>query len=159
MVIREILTLLDQHGEGLTGQTLIAYPAGTVANGTTATDLGTGEYELVIDPLGNNAKMSKYYDIYIDGVLKQRNKFFQNWEWKVANKEIRKETTLVFADLTDENGDALPTTITNAEIILLPKADRLGLISAITDTNFTINVSTAGGADYGVFDIIIKKTK
>ena len=150
----------NNNGIAQTSATVNVYPKGTTnGTGITNTHQGGGLYKTLIEPSVDVQCMSKLYDVYVSGVKIQSNQFFENWVWKVADKEIRKETTLTYSALTDENGEALPATISNAEITLLPKTDRLGLVSAITSTNFVINISDAGGADYGVFDIIIKKTK
>lgn len=150
----------DSNGVAQTDSTVNVYPAGTSNGaGITITHQGGGLYKFLFEPSVDVQCMSKLYDIYLSGVRIQKDQFFENWVWKVSDKEIRKETTLAYTDLTDENGEALPATITDIEINLLNKTDRLAFVSSITNTNFVINVSDVGGADYSVVDIIIKMTK
>ena len=151
--------LQDERGTGKSGKTMVAYPAGTAIHGTTASDEGYGRYKFLLDPTSDNLIISRLYDIYVNGVIYQKDMDLGLWEWYVSNVEVDAEQTFNFADLTDENGEVLPTTIEEAEIKLIPQRDRGGYISAQSDTDFTITLYSTGGADKGLFDVhIVVKT-
>lgn len=148
----------DQRGNGQPGLTLTAYPAGTVLNGTEASDKTYGMYRWDIDSSSDNAKVARFYDLWVGSTLWREDVDLGLWYWEISDKEINEEETIAFSSLTDENGDALPTTITNCKIELQAKADRAGHVSAQTTTGFTITLGSAGDASIGVFDIRIHKT-
>ena len=158
--ITTYLVVRDINGIAQTGATVNVYPAGTTNEaGIIITHQGGGLYKIEINPAINEQCISKFYDIYLEGVKRLESQFFEDWVWFVANKEVDAEQTFTFADLTDENGEVLPTTIEEAEIKLIPQRDRGGYISAQSDTDFTITLYSAGGADKGLFDVhIVVKT-
>jgi hypothetical protein len=158
-ILTKFYKLEDSRGNGQPGYTVTAYPTGTVSNGTAAADLTLGKYLWEIDSSSDNAKVARFYDIYVGAVMYEEKVDIGLWSWEASDKEINEEETIAFSSLTDENGDALPTTITNCKIELQAKADRAGHVSAQTTTGFTITLGSAGDASIGVFDIRIHKTK
>lgn len=145
-------TVRDQHGEIQTSQTVEWFPWGTSSNGTAGADLGDGRYKGIIDPTANNAKIARYYDIKLNGVLKEEKVHIGEWVWwarSTTTVEGVSVTTspqsFLFANLYDENDDALPTNIPNArvEVDSIAKG-RLFFITAFSDTGFTIQAAQIG---------------
>lgn len=154
-------TLRKYKGLGVSGKTVVAYPKGEGggANGTTALDLGYGEYKFILDPTSNNSIISRFYEIYITGTSYQVDVDLGTWEWYVDDLEVDAEESFLFADLLDENGEALPTTLSDVHISLTPLKGRFGHISAKSDTEFTITLASEGGDEEGKFNVHIKVKK
>ncbi len=150
-------------GVGQPGLTLVAYPAGTTANGTTATALGYGRYLFEIDSTTNddgagNGAISKLYDLYVGGVLFQENVDLGLWEWFTSTSNLTTgANTITFASLVDENGDALPTTITNAFIIPVLADTNIGYFYIHDQTTTQFDIVTS--ADILLVNLLIKITK
>ena len=159
--ITAYLTVRDNAGNIVTGASLYVYPAGTTnGSGITITDLGDGNYKIVFTPATDVQCMAKLYDVYLGSTKKMENVFFEDWVWFVSDIEVKKEKTVNFANLTDENGLSLPATISYAEVkIVRAQTDRTGYISSVSSSSFIIGVAEAGSSDYGKFNLEIKKTK
>ena len=158
--ITTYLVVRDTNGVAQTGVTINVYPAGTTNGaGITVTHQGGGLYKVIIEPSVNVQCISKFYDIYLSGIKQQEKQFFEDWVWFVTDKEVDAEQTFNFADLVDENGEALPSTIPNAYIELTHLNDRLGRITAQTSTSFTVTLASSGNDEKGKFNfkIIVKK--
>lgn len=141
-ILIDYCTVRDQHGEGQAGKTVVYYPYTTIANGTTAVDLGAGEYKVTIDPTANNNKIDRYYDIYVNAVKEHEKVWVAEWVWYVELAVNVSPKVVAFNALVDENGDALPTTIPNAKIeFCFPEKCRGFALTAHSDTGFTIIAS------------------
>lgn len=150
----------DNNGIAQIGATVNVYPAGTAdGSGISVSHTGSGIYKIIMDPDVNVNALAKYYDVWLNGVKQEVDQFFGDWGWKVAAVTVKKEKAFLFTDLLDENGEALPTTIDDAEIHLTPKAGRFGWVKTQNSSGFTIDVATAGDDDYCIFDIFVKVTK
>lgn len=159
-ILKKYFSLANQRGVGQAGETITAYPTGTVDNGTNADDLGEGSYKFEINPGGdasNPDKIARFYDIYIGGVSYQTKVDLGVWEWFCDDLEVDVEQTFNFADLTDENGKPLPATITNADVRIQDIGGSPGYISAQDNTSFTITLLGVGTAEKGTFNVHIFK--
>jgi len=140
--IKEYFSLIDDQGL-VSGKEVWFYPYGTTSHGTMANEVTgkPGEYVIEIDPSGDNAKISKYYDIWYDGIRQyEKITLKDKWEWH-CNKSANSQT-INFADCNDENGQALPTTIPHAKLeFSYYEKGRMFSVTDITDTYFIVQAS------------------
>jgi hypothetical protein len=148
------------------------YPAGSSVTPIVATpnvDL-PGEYTVVIDPTEvgfDSSFICPRYDVklYDSETLTETmlysNKNLGGWRWVIRNVAVltEPEDSIVFADLTDTMGDALPANIPNALVLVLAHhTDRAMYAKDITSTGFTLGIAVAGSSDPGECDIAIEVT-
>lgn len=145
----------DSQGNVQTGAVIKVYKAGETTNGlqlTEDSDRAGRYYGTIPDTM-----ISKLYDIRITDASHnpyKENVNFGKWEWFVQAYSPTDGTAINFSDLTDIDSNALPDTIPNPVIILIPKTDRLGAVSSVSSSGFTIGLSVAG-SDNPEFDIYI----
>lgn len=148
----------DQNGVIQPGETVIAYPYGTLANPTNAANPGDGTYRFTFDYVADgNGVISRFYDIYRGAVLElTKVPWGDAWLWLVNLTVNITPKLVLFNALVDENGDALPAAILNAKIqIMYPENDMTFFISALNDNGFTIEASVVGGVSLPV-DVNLK---
>lgn len=101
----------------------------------------------------------KEYDVYVESALMSGGSGvnFGEWIWRVPDVEVTNLQTLTYAELTDSNGDLLPTTIDGASVEIVYQADRLVyLYGDVDNTGFRVGVSTSGESDTATVTFIIK---
>jgi len=143
------------------GSTVRAYPAGTTnGSGITVADQFDGTYKIVMDHTVNEQCIAKFYDIYLNGVKRHDDQLLGFWVWHVRNKRIRREGTIDFNSLIDEDGNALPTTINNALVrVDCLVAHRQIVVKNITPTSFDVELFGESGDDDAYVDITITLQK
>lgn len=149
--ITKIIGVRDQNGVVQKGETLIAYPSDTTANGTSPENLNDGRYKFVFDYAEDgDGILALEYDFYIGGVIDlPAVPLGHGWIWyPVLTVEVDESPkTVNYEDLTDEWDNALPTTIPFPKITIMHSEEDLGFfITGITTTQFVITASTGGGA-------------
>ncbi|MBA7708541.1 hypothetical protein ES703_117443 [subsurface metagenome] len=158
---KDAYVVRDQFGVGQGGKTVIYYPWGTMANGSTAIPgTGTGKYVVTIDPTSNNNKICRYYDIYVDGEKHDDKVFIGEWVWFVKLNVDETPKVVLFSDefMKDENNESLPTTIPNVKITRMYEEKDLPMfIHTVTDIGFTIEASSGGGVKLPV-DVWLKNS-
>jgi len=134
--------VLDQHGEAQPSHTVTWYPWKTVVNGTNGSDIGNGKYHAVISS-ADTGKIAHYYDIYIDGVIKEAKKYIAPWRWVIDLIVTTNPQAVTFSGQTDAiQGGDLPVSIANASLqILYPNLGRAFFITSPTASGFTITPS------------------
>jgi len=154
--IKEYFSLIDDQGL-VPGKEVWFYPYGTTSHGTKADEVvgKPGEYVIEIDPSADNLKISKYCDIWYDGVRQYEKVTLKDkWEWftRIQFTDTDLSQDFLFADLIDENGHNLPGSIPKAIVdIMTAEADRYFSISVQDDDGFTIDAAASGGAKVPIY--------
>lgn len=151
-------TLRDERGRGVVGKTIVAYPIGTTLHGTIATDDGYGKYTFIIDPTSDNLVISRFYDLYVNGIIYQSGVDLGLFNWYVSDTNVDAVESFNFADLIDENGEELPITLNNIQISLVAKNNRQAKV-VWTTTNLTITLDSSGDDNIGCYDLKIEVIK
>jgi len=141
-ILKERFAIIDENGVGVPGKEAWFYPIGTTAHGTKATEVTgkPGQYNIAIDPSGDNLVISHYYDVWYDGVLQiPKLTLSDKWQWFCTVIADAAQKDFPFSGMTDENGASLPTTIPNVALGLLSfSKGRLFYISVQDTTKITV---------------------
>ena len=146
MILKNYIYVKNKAGVGIPGKTVVCYPHGTTANGITATDLGFGDYQLLINSATTPLSIAKTYDIYVDNIMKYSGIVLGDWMWLIEGYEIAADTAVLFSDLTTRTMDHVPAVMPSNVIVAVERnyTDRLGMIDNITTTGFDLKLSVAG---------------
>ena len=142
------------NGVGKPGRTIHCYPADTTSNDANVTDNEDGTYLIKLRPATEgDGVIAPKSDIYDSDTLKVEDvPLGMGWRWFSRFQVTETPQSVAFADLVDENSDALPTNILNAFVIFCHAEGDSGFyITSVTDTGFTITQSGAFGADLPVY--------
>ena len=137
----------DTTGKPQTDLTVIAYPTGTQANGSTASPAGS-LYDLEIDPTSNSAKICSHYDIYVGGNLEMSRKVMGEWVWYPKVTMDADDVAFSFNSINDEAGESLPSTIPNVRVgVLNTERGRQIRVEQLTESGFHLVAQKSGDND------------
>ena len=142
------ITIFDSTGTPTAGKTVIFYPAGTAANGTTASAVtgSTGTYAAVLDPTDPDGNIiDRRYDVWWDSVKKLDDAEIGYWFFTIDVTMVTNTYTITYASESD-----LPSPIPSATMIGNPvPMKNMGVyLYSISDTAAVIK--TTGFGDYNV---------
>jgi hypothetical protein len=138
------IKLTDDNGVAQTGKTVIFYPAGTAANGTTASEVSglAGVYAVVLDPTDPDGNIiDRRYDVWWDSAKKLDDEEIGYWFFTITVTMTSDTYTITYA-----SEDDLPSPIPNATMIgnPVPMEDRGVRLYSISDTVAVIKATGTG---------------
>jgi len=153
--------VLDMFGNAQIGSTVIAYPTGTVSNGTTAVDNKNGSYTFTFNVITNYHVICEAYDIYVDTVLKHSNmQLVDEWGFAFIVSMTADIITVVYNNVLDlEEDHLLPSQIPNAFYLgcdsYEPRSVYLAGENNIDELSITLQASPGGMAVFP-FPVVVK---
>jgi hypothetical protein len=142
------IKITDDDGAAQTGKTVIFYPAGTAANGTTASAVSglNGVYKVTIDPTDPDGNViDKAYDVWWDSAKKLTAEWVGYWDFTITVTMTSDTYTITYASEAN-----LPSPIPNATMIgnPVPMEDMGVRLYSISDT--VAIIKTTGIGTYNV---------